>query len=73
MYIIYMYTYIYIYIKILSTFLMFIVVSKVALAIIVVILIMSTKFATPGLLIIKAFKSKDYDLIVFANEVVNKT
>lgn len=51
----------------------FIVILKVVFDIIVVILIMSTKFATPGLLIIKAFKSKDYDLIVFANEVVNKT
>ena len=36
------------------------------------ILMMSAKMATPGLLKIKVFQNKDYDVIVSAYDVINK-
>ena len=38
----------------------------------VVILVISAKLATPGLLGIKAFQNKGYDIIISVNDVTNK-
>ena len=38
----------------------------------VTILMMSTKMATLGLLKIKIFQNKDYDVIVSVHDVINK-
>ena len=38
----------------------------------ITILMMSAKMATLGLLKIKVFKNKDYDIIVFVHDVINK-
>ena len=39
----------------------------------VVILMMSAKMATVGLLKIKVFQNKDYDVIISVQDVTNKT
>ena len=38
----------------------------------VTILMMLAKMATPGLLKIKVFQNKDYDVIIYVSDVTNK-
>ena len=38
----------------------------------VTILMMSAKMATPGLLKIRVFRNKDYDVIISVHDVTNK-
>ena len=46
---------------------------KIVLINVVTILMMSVKMATPGLHKIKVFWKKGYDVIIFVNDVTNKT
>ena len=45
---------------------------KIVLINIVVVLIMSAKLATLGLLKIKVFQNKCYDAIIFVHDIINK-
>ena len=44
---------------------------KVVLIIMIAIVMMSAKLATPDLLILKAFSNKDYDLMISVHDVTN--